>query len=283
MALPVPSALVERSFARLEETLRGVNEPIWTLGQLVLKARWQGLRGDHAQVRSLLLQALAVPCEEGTGFLLPQLAEACIAGGDAVAAGGYLRRYREEEGDSSVRVPGVGCRLARLEGRVDEALELARQAAFESEGRGPQQRREGLQLLAEALLAVGETECARQELGRLLRLRHSESRHDRYALLRLCGDYHLACARREGGLPPVDPDRRPLGAPAAVSPAGPAVRRQLRLAALGYRRAQAVGGAIDDQLESSLRRRTLRGRFGHLEAVRRRLAAAGGATVPAGE
>ncbi len=148
--------------------------------------------------------------------------------------------------------------VLRRENRFDEALEFARRAAATaSQTDDFVARFTALRGYARALICTPESHRAREPLVELLRLRHSAVGDVRFEVRLLLGDYRVAAARRELGLPVVDLE---FGSPAEgawVAPHRSRSVRHLRLARRAYRWAQRAADAVDALLDCDIRSRRI--------------------------
>lgn len=158
--------------------------------------------------------------------------------------------------------------IARIQGNRAEGLRQARHATARAEQLDNQAtRRSTFSDLVEALIANGECALARKQLGRVLALRRAESRQVRYALRRLCGDYHLACARMAAGLAPQDDvydNEFPM--PKRIENTTETITLLSR-ARRSYNAALRLGRHIDELLECSWRQEAIEKRLRRVAAL----------------
>ncbi|HEY0079844.1 MAG TPA: hypothetical protein VGB73_14630 [Pyrinomonadaceae bacterium] len=280
--LPVSLPTIERAYTEAESYLRSAGFTSWKSRILFYKAELQLARGMTHDALSTAQEAWSVwekDCPKLWGTThLEQLFQISLALRDAAQAARYLRLWEEQEPreEKNYRIresahAQMKSKLARMERRLDEAVDYARRAVQSvelSDWGGT--RYAAAQTCVRAFLVAGEHERARDLLARLSVMRRSESGHDRYAVQLLRGDYHLARARVAAHLPQADDEfDTDFTLPERTGHFGDAPRHELKKARTAYGAALAVGEWIDAQLQCQRRRREIAARLARVEAIER--------------
>jgi hypothetical protein len=161
-----------------------------------------------------------------------------------VLPGGALR------GDAELTLWALIERSTRL---TSEVSQLSRHVDY------PRRKLEGLHIEAYGRMCAQHIERARQDVVRLVSMRHESNLHDAYGFHELCGDVHLAAARRALALPTIDPDTSspgPVGPPDGADPIDAA--HEARRARAAYRSADRLADRLDAAFDGTYYRNRLR-------------------------
>jgi hypothetical protein len=125
--------------------------------------------------------------------------------------------------------------------------------------------------LVRANLCLGEVERACPLLARLLTLRNAQNIRTRFAVQRLRGDVHLACAREAAGMAPADDSRyRESPIPRRLT-RHTEVRAALNNARRAYTAALQEGRVVDDKLVCHGHQENIAERLNRVAAIATRL------------
>jgi tetratricopeptide (TPR) repeat protein len=282
--LPISLETIEKAYVQTENYLRDAGHMDWQHSLLLLRAQLYQFRGMHREALEVAQESWALwwakhPISFTADSHFDDLVEISLYLRNTRQAREYLAEWETLENTMPKAREPMFCSyqssLARLEGRLQDAVDWARRAALGAEqGDVPGNRRSTAYVLVRAFLCAGDGERARDGLRRLLTLiRHSESGHSRYNINMLRGDYHLALARQAAGVAPTDdeyymvellPSDRPTNAKA--------VRHELVRAQRAYDAAMRVGRWLDEQLQCTLREQEISGRLARVQSVGQRVA-----------
>lgn len=277
LRLPVRLAAVERACEQADAYFRSAGERDWQSRLLYFRAELYYQRGLYGQALAAALEG-AAHATEGCPRLWPSthmwgLFRIRLATGDIADARRYLDKWVEKYDGEDKRGPARGAyqyvmlsRLARAEGKADEAVECSRTGAqtLAAADWGEARFLLGCEQ-ARAYLLAGRHALAGSLLARLAHARHSEGGHRRYAFALLLGDYHLARARAAAGLPTVDEEFGTGGEPAFG--AGKSIESETARARRAYGEALKVGAWMDGRLECSIRTEEVNRRLARLSHV----------------
>ncbi|HEX8720166.1 MAG TPA: hypothetical protein VF736_05965, partial [Pyrinomonadaceae bacterium] len=265
LRLPVRLDSIERAYRQADDYFRAAGDTTWRSRLLYYRAELLADRGLYAQALAAAQEG-AAGVREGCPKLFPSshmygLFRISLALGDLAEARRYLGRwveeYARETKHNSVRGAYeyvMRSRLARAEGRAEEAVEWAYEGArWLASADWGDARFDITCEQARAYLLAGRHAPAADLLARMRGMRRSEGGRRRYALALLRGDYHLARLRAAAGQPQLDEEFGTTGArPLSVEPPRSAAREAAR-ARRAYDLARREGAWIDGQLECSVR------------------------------
>ncbi|HEY0005807.1 MAG TPA: hypothetical protein VGB17_13445 [Pyrinomonadaceae bacterium] len=282
--LPVTLPTLEKVISEAESYYRSSGEASWRSKVMHMRARVYETRGMFQEARLAAQEGWSLwrngcPAHYATTHL-KTLFDISLARRDAAEAHKYLRLWdKHNEKNSRVRDATyqiMQSRLARLERETRKALDQARRAVQTIAIADWNETRYAANCaLVRALLLAGEHERAKETLVPLMRLRRSESAHDRYSVQLLRGDYHLARARIAAGLVQSD-DEFDMEFPLAERDGERAASCfELKKARDSYQAALKVGRWIDEQLRCAHRQREIHERLARLKALEKRLEAKG--------
>jgi tetratricopeptide (TPR) repeat protein len=284
LLLPVRLSAVERACEQAERYFRSAGERDWQSRLLYYRAELLYHRGLYREALAAAQEG-AAHATEGCPKLFPSthmwgLFRIRLAMGDLADARRYMDKWVEKYDREEKRGPARGAyqyvmaaRLARAEGKADEAVEWSRTGAQTLAGAdwGNARFLLGYEQVRAYLLA-GQQALAGGLLARLAHARHSESGHRRYAFALLLGDYHLACSRAAAGLTTFDEEFGTAGKPACD--VSKSIESETVRARRAYGEALKVGAWMDERLECSIRTEVVGRRLAHLSHVTRVAAAA---------
>jgi tetratricopeptide (TPR) repeat protein len=273
--LPAPLASVERALADVERVENHAGSGRRSR-LLLAKARLALARGDARQALGLAREGFELGRREDAsyalGTYLKEAMKACLRLRDLEAAESLMKEW---DGVSDVYLEArrifkaaFSSMVARHQGDVERAIDLAEHAVELARTSDELSERK---LSGEALVRAKLCSCTPEEggreLGRLLRLRHSEVGTARYEVRLLHADYHAAVSRLHAGLSPVDPESGRRFPPPAVTPSPELATRARVRARRTYQSALRVGLELDRLLECSAREAQVGERLGLLDAV----------------
>jgi tetratricopeptide (TPR) repeat protein len=281
-SLPTSLNTIEKANARAESFLRDTGHMEWRHLLLNLRAELLKHRGMYAEALTAAQESWATWLykypNNTSDTHFESLVDLSLRLRKLELALRYMAEW-EQHSDNSIpkertfKLYNWQSSLARLEGRASEAVEWARRALPIAGFMDHESNRVmTLIVMARAFLCAGEVAHAREPLSRLLVTRHSEYGHHRYAVRLLRGDYHLACAREMGGMPPRDDEHgTEFPAPASLANAQ-AVARSLERARKAYAAALKIGLWIDEQLRCAVRQQEIAQRLRRIKSIEQQLA-----------
>jgi tetratricopeptide (TPR) repeat protein len=276
--IPIRKDAILRAFWSVEAFLIGNGTTEWKSALLFVKSELCRVRGDLKQALSYAQEAWALRRDEEPSYHTTshheQRVECCVAVRDLEMARRYQAEWEQANADSGMTHTlqmSKKARLARLEGRVHQAIDMARQATVSADATdGVELHRAAWVELARALLAAGDVVHARSAVVRAMRFRLSECEHLRYDAQLLRADYHIACARVAAGMAVVD-DEFCEEFPSPERPHdGAGTRSALRKARTAYSSALTIGSQLDQRLECTWRQDQIAARLARVEGIDRK-------------
>jgi tetratricopeptide (TPR) repeat protein len=280
--LPVDLNTIQAAYDQIESFLRDVGHTDWRHELLVMLARLHIYRGMNDDALATAREAWALRAlgqaagyyGQVADFHLDSLVGICLTLRDPESAGRYLTLWEIQDDEMpvnrEVRLSRCRSELARFEGRTMDAINLAKRAVFTAESTDYQETKFAAFItLIRSYLSAGQCESAHRVIKSLMKMRHSESKHDRYSIYLILGDYYLAKSCEFAGIahgekqfhlelnPPTKPCSRP-----------DEVRSQLRRAERSYRLAQSLGSRIDEILRCTKHQEEVTARRRQVDLVR---------------
>lgn len=260
--LPVSLQAIQRLDKRAEDYLQSIGHPEWRHALLWSRCRLLTFRGEFSSALAAAQEAWALwridhPIARSAEDLLEHVNWLYCQVGDLVGARGCIEQLARQRNDSPSYRRYILLRMefsiSFREGRLDDAVQLEKQRIELSRHWSKTPRGEGSAVTFELVygqVAAQHIHAARRNLIQLAGMRHSENSSDRLYFFLLCGDIHLAAARRLHGLPGLDFD---YDAPGSLGPAqdivGLSAGEETRRARLAYRHAQKAATVVDDTLQ----------------------------------
>jgi tetratricopeptide (TPR) repeat protein len=277
--LPVSLEAIEKAYAQTENFLRDSGHMDWRHRLLHLRAQLHAERGTYREALTTAEESWALWRSDHPGYTtdthLNHLVRISLRLRDAEQARRYLAKWETQENIMPKVREIMFCRrqsdLARLEKRAHDAVDWARRAVLAAEQADYGAARYSA-VLVRAFISIGATERARDGVGRLLVMRHSECGHYRYSIHLLRGDYHLALARQASGMAPTDDEYGLDFLPPDRITDAKVVRHEVAHAKRAYDAALNVGRWIDEQLQCTLREQEISGRLARVQSIGQRVA-----------
>jgi tetratricopeptide (TPR) repeat protein len=280
--LPIGLESIQAAYAQVESFLSDIGHTDWRHELLVMLVRLHVYRGKNEVALSTAQEAWSLRRLGRDGgyygqvddFHLDALVEICLKLRNPDAARSYLNQWELAADimpvNREVRLSKSRSELARFEGQVADAINFGRRAVFIAETTDYQETKfAAFVTLIRAYLLGGQCENACEVIKRLLRMRHSESKHDQYTIHLILGDYYLAKVCEFLGIDyqQIQFQER-YEAPIKSFRSVDGVSSALKRAESSYRRANRLGSRIDKMLQCNKREQEISARHQQVDFIR---------------